>query len=402
MCLLDKIRLSRAGYLALSFCFAVERHKTPVTLEIPEMGSLFYARLWEHFGFSEAVLESATRGVSTPVSEVESGPRRLDREAAASNDSPTGLGLWDALPTDIAALARQTLCFAAESTPGPDARVRVQGFDCFDICATQALFVPAIQAFSGWLAALAEAGIQYEPRCVDGWRVCVLMEGVPLAIRVRERLHRVAQLDNFSARLESWLGGTPRTKLSPSGRLELQVMRFGVSAVSVLFDSANPHAAYAEVLRGLRNCARRESRYQNGLRQKIVARSGAPEDPAAVTLSSPLPVHGDPVLGSLSAAAAAANAAAPMPKVSLPPRSAADQLQALLVELRALASTQSADLAMTVSLANLWSLSESTEESQPRKKLRSARSVTRKSAKLAVRKQPGSQPGLFGDSSAIL
>jgi|GEM_PF-6796462 len=365
------------------------------------MGSLFYARLWEHLSFGQAEEESAFRGSSGSFSRMESARVSQDEKASAAAARSVELGLFGELPADIAALAQQTLRMAAESTPGPDARIRVQGLDCLDICASQALFVQAIQAFAGWLAALTEAGIPYELRCVDGWRICVLMEGVPLAIRVRERLHRVSQLDSFSARLESWLGGTPRTKLSPSGRLELQVMRFGVSAVSVLFDSANPHAAYAEVLRGLRNCARRESRYQHGLRQKVVSRSGIADQPAAVTPSPLSPVHGG--RGALHMEAVVPlGVAKPKPRTASAPHSPADQLQALLVELRALATAQSADLAMTTSLANLWSLSTIVEEAQLGKKARPAKSATSRAAKRAARRQSGRQPGLFGDSSASI
>lgn len=193
-------------------------------------------------------------------------------EAEASGEACEPLAREEKPFHEVHQLAARTHNLAANTTESPDGRLRIRGPECLDICATPGLIPAAIDAFVGWLGVLEEAGIPMEIRCVDGWRVCALVDGVPLAIRVRERLERAPLLGSFSARLEQWMGGRPGTALRPSGRLELQVMRFGISAVSVPCDPSDPEECFQEALQGLLDAARREREYQNELQRRAAGR----------------------------------------------------------------------------------------------------------------------------------
>lgn len=168
-----------------------------------------------------------------------------------------------------------TLALSARIAASADGRLRLRGEGSLDVVASPAMLPAAVDAYRGWLEALEREGFPVEIRSIDGWRVCVVMEGTVLAIRVRERMRRMPVLDSASLALERLLGGRPHDKLVPSGRLELQVMRHGVSAISIPFREETSAEAYACAIQALAHLRTREQIYQQRLRQQLLARNGA-------------------------------------------------------------------------------------------------------------------------------
>lgn len=152
-----------------------------------------------------------------------------------------------------------------------DGRQRLAGDQTLDVCATPREMPRAIASFACWLDYLAADGIGVEIRKVDGWRTCAMVEGVPVPIRVRERMRRVSGASTFSARLERMLGGHIPSILVPSGKVELQLLRMGVAFASFPL-AGTPTPALLETVSGsIRSMAEREVEYRNRMHAAAVA-----------------------------------------------------------------------------------------------------------------------------------
>ncbi|MCW5964909.1 MAG: hypothetical protein KIT83_12795 [Bryobacterales bacterium] len=165
---------------------------------------------------------------------------------------------------------------SANLSPDRDGRVRLRGPETLDICASPARFGDAITVFAGWLEALHQAGIATAVRGADGWRVCASIGGAVLVIRVRERLVHAPALGSANQRLERWLGGKRREVLTPSGVLELQVMRHGVCAVAVPVQEETAAEAYSEAIRAIQSLKNRALSQQQKARARAEMRRCAP------------------------------------------------------------------------------------------------------------------------------
>lgn len=176
---------------------------------------------------------------------------------------------------------------AAHLSPDRDGRIRVRGSETVDICASPARFSDAVAIFSGWLDALHQAGIATEIRGTDGWRVCAVVDGAALAIRVRERLVRLPALGGANQRLERLLGGGRREVLAPSGVLELQVMRHGVCAVAIPVEASTASEAYSESIKAILSLKERELSYQKKARTRAEMRRSAPLKTALAAATQP-------------------------------------------------------------------------------------------------------------------
>jgi hypothetical protein len=198
-----------------------------------------------------------------------------------------------------------------QSAPGKDGRLRLRGANSLDICASPELLPDAVNAFAGWIRFLRAAEVAIELRSPEGWRVCAVRDGVTLMIRVRERLQPVAALGGVSRAIERLFGGGNDSVLVPSQRLELQIMRFGITAASIAFDPATPDASYHEALGAMRQLWAREARYQDRLRALAATRGLLASPGPRSTRHNPLPdylpslamrFHEAPLAGSHSLA----------------------------------------------------------------------------------------------------
>lgn len=185
--------------------------------------------------------------------------RDVVSDTDAGGASPAAL---EGVSPHILHWVENTLRIAEIAVEGDDGRIRTRSETSLDICATADMIPLAVSAFVEWLRALEAEQIPVEIHCVDGWRVCVLVDEIPLAIRIKERRHRVALLDGFSAKLERWMGGRPRSVLRPSGKLELHVMRLGTSSIAIPFDPADPLSACKDAIRGVHRAAICERNYR--------------------------------------------------------------------------------------------------------------------------------------------
>jgi len=181
---------------------------------------------------------------------------------------------------------RGTHEMASQTVADKDGRLRLRGHSSLDICASAATVPMAVGAFAGWLDAIEAAGVQTRIQNADGWRVCAVMDGIPLVVRVRERMTRVTLLGGVNLLLERWLGGRGYQSMEPSGRLELQVMRYGVPALSIAFDPSCPQDCYGRAVQGLLELHNREKRYQQKLRSRVEERCYLPRANAPLASGS--------------------------------------------------------------------------------------------------------------------
>lgn len=206
-------------------------------------------------------------------------PATADCRTASESSEASALSLW----------VLNTRVLAGNGRAGSDGRLRLRGPQSLDICASQPLVTGAIAAFTGWVESLTAAGVEVEIRHVDGWRVCAVVDGLPLAIRIRERMRRIATLGPANLLLEQWLGGKVQEKFEPGGALELQVMRHGVCAAAIPFHPAHADDCFQVSLGILCDLSARETRYQRKLRAEVEARRvsiPAPAQPVQDKLGS--------------------------------------------------------------------------------------------------------------------
>lgn len=192
--------------------------------------------------------------------------------SASYAKSPSDPNAEDQLSPEILRWIENTHRIAETAVEGDDSRIRTRSQESLDICATKDLIPFAINAFVTLLQALKAENIPVEIRGIDGWRVCAIVDDIPLAIRVKERRHRVPQLDDFSTKIERWMGGSPQVVLRPSGKVDLQVVRRGINSTSVTFDPKDPASSCKDVIRGLRRAAIAERHYLENHPQNNSAR----------------------------------------------------------------------------------------------------------------------------------
>jgi hypothetical protein len=152
-----------------------------------------------------------------------------------------------------------------------DGRQRLAGEQTLDICATPREMPRAIASFACWLDYLAADGIGVEIRKLDGWRTCAMVDGVPVPIRVRERMRRVSGGSSLSARIERMLGGYIPSVLAPSGKVELQLLRMGVAFASFPLPEMPTPALLERVSESIRGMAKREVEYRERMHAAAVA-----------------------------------------------------------------------------------------------------------------------------------
>ena len=162
----------------------------------------------------------------------------------------------------ISSLIDETATYMGQALVHPDERVRLRGKDRLDICATPGLVSRSIQTFEQVMRYLEEHGISMEVRAVDGWRICARIGDVAIPIRIRERLHRVQDVDPIGRAIERLLGGNLPLKLVPSGRLELQLMRFGAAVDRFPVNGEFPEPVLRRIEASVRAAAGREAARQ--------------------------------------------------------------------------------------------------------------------------------------------
>lgn len=180
--------------------------------------------------------------------------------------------------------------------PGKDGRLRLRSEASLDVCVSPAMLSAAIGAFAGWIEALRLQDICVEARSPDGWRVCAVRDQVALAIRVRERLQRVATLRGASRLVERLLGGGDEAALIPSRQLELQIMRHGISIAAIVYRPEAPEECYESAMEAMQQLWVQEQRHLRRLRELAEARNAPPKrrygmQPSAVRHEVPAPVH---------------------------------------------------------------------------------------------------------------
>lgn len=211
-------------------------------------------RLWHWVGASYARL----RDLLQPMPEsTEMGP----------------FGAWSpqALPGFNQAVVEATWRLSKRRMLCTDGRQRLSGERTLDICATPRQIPRAIASFACWLDYLAADGMGVEIRKLDGWRTCAMVDGVPVPIRVRERMRRVSGGGNLSARIERMLGGHIPSALVPSGRMELQLLRMGVAFTSFPLPEMPTPAILEKVSDAIRGMAKREVEYRERMHAAAVA-----------------------------------------------------------------------------------------------------------------------------------
>ncbi len=159
-----------------------------------------------------------------------------------------------------------TLAQLGQVAPHRDGRSRVRGAGLLDLCASPHRIHDALVAFQGWLSAMSDAGLQVEIRQLDGWQVCVVAGHTALPVRVRERMRRTDVLRGANRRLEQWLGAKRTQVFTPSGELELQVLRNGVCAGAFPIGANAPEVAYQASIVLIKDLQKLEQAWQSKAR----------------------------------------------------------------------------------------------------------------------------------------
>lgn len=188
--------------------------------------------------------------------------RWMERGELAQPASQLPPGCPGALPGLNQNLVQETWLLAQRRMVCTDGRLRLGGSRTLDICATRSQTPRAIRHFACWLDYLAADGIGVEIRKLDGWRTCAIVDGIAVPVRIRERMHRVQSGNRLSAMIERWMGGRMPTVLVPSGRMELQLLRMGVSFASFPVQAELKPSTMEEVAHAIRGMAKREVEYQ--------------------------------------------------------------------------------------------------------------------------------------------
>lgn len=212
--------------------------------------------------------------------------RRAHREEGLT--VPVSGGAPVALPGFNQEVVERTWWLSGQRMPYTDGRQRLAGEQTLDVCATPQHMARAIASFACWLDYLAADGIGVEIRKVDAWRTCAMVNGVPVPIRIRERMRRVSGANRLSARLEKLLGGHIPSVLVPSGKLELQLLRMGVAFASFPLPGMPTPALLEAVSKSIRAMAKREVEYRERMHAAAVAETAARRSQPGARTSGPM------------------------------------------------------------------------------------------------------------------
>ncbi|MCU0229696.1 MAG: hypothetical protein MUF01_18860 [Bryobacterales bacterium] len=220
--------------------------------------------------------------------------------AEATPSSPDGAAAQDLHALWVA----NTRTCLDQLAPKRDGRLRSRGAGLLDLCVSPERAKEALTLVEGWLPAIHAAGFQLEMRPLDGWRVCVVSGSAVLPIRVRERMRPQNELHGANFRLEQLLGGKRGQSLTPSGELELQILRHGVCAGAFPVDLDAPAVAYQQSMAFLQDLQQRELAWQGKSRRRAEHRRLA-DTPRSYRAVPPEPVRESLPLQALQAPEAA-------------------------------------------------------------------------------------------------